>query len=890
MEQRMWSAVRRLSAFIRRDRLDHDLGEEIQLHLELRTQALIERGMTPADAAREARRSFGNVSAVRERSRDEWGGSSIDMLIQDVRYGLRLIRKAPAFSAVAIASLAIGIGASTVLFSVANGLLFRPLQAANPSQLLQLFTSDLDGALYGGSSYPDYKAFQALPVLSGVLASKRARATLSSDDRSDVMNGLLVSGNYFDVLGLMPSRGRFFAPDENRTPGTHPVVVLGHDAWRRRFNADPEITGRAIELNGQPFTVIGVGPPRFVGTSIEDIADFFVPAMMQEAILPGADLLRDRRYRAFRILARLKAGVTPPEATAALRVVAADLLRQDPAAWRDRNGRGRVVTVLPETEARFVGAPPGSVTFIFGSVIAGVVMLLVIACVNVATVLLARATVRGKEIAVRLAMGASRRRVIRQLLTECALLATVGGVLGLTIAQAAAAAFSHVRPAEVPSLDLTLDSRILLFSIGASLLTVVFFGLAPALQTTRPDLNAELKGTARTVRVRGARFGLRAGLVVIQVALSLALMMGAVLMLRSAHAGRTENPGFRRDDVLNVGIDVSTIADRQAARARFYEQAVRTASALPGVERVALAGLVPMDGSNSQTTLRIADGRSPVSTSPDINIVGAGYFALLDIPVRQGREFTTADRASSLPVAVVNETMAQQFWNGDPVGHAFTDERTGEQVHIVGVVRDLRHRSFGEDPRPMVYFCAAQRPRPRMTLHVRTTLPPGVIAATLQRVLHDIDRAAGLTRAETMDEFFARVTLPQRLTALGAMVTAVLELSLAVMALYGVIAFAASQRRREIGLRMALGASSRSVIALVMREGLLLTAVGVAVGVGVGPLGGIALSSILIGIGSADPVSLGSAALMIVIVGAVASYLPARRALRVDPSTALRSE
>jgi predicted permease len=361
-------------------------------------------------------------------------------------------------------------------------------------------------------------------------------------------------------------------------------------------------------------------------------------------------------------------------------------------------------------------------------------------------------------------------------------------------------------------------------------------------------------------------------------------------MLRSAHAGRTEDPGFRRHDVLSVALDLSTVPDRDGAHARFYQDAVRSAAALPSVERVALAALVPLDGSNSQVTFQVAGSRSPISTSPDINIVGPGYFALLDIPVTQGREFTATDRRSSPPVAVVNETMARAFWNGDPVGKALTDERTGEHLHVVGVVRDLRHRSFAEEPTPMVYFCAEQRSRARMTLHVRTSVPPRAIAPALHRVLHEIERSAGLTPVETMTEYFDRVTLPQRLGAAAAMAVAGLELALVVMALYGVIAFAASQRRREIGLRMALGASSRSVMALIMREGLLLTVAGVVLGVGLALLAGAALRSLLIGIGPADPVSFGGGVLVLLLVGAVASYVPARRALSVDPSTALRSE
>ena len=809
----------------------------------------------------------------------------LSALIQDLRYGLRLIRRAPAFSAVAIASLAIGIGASTVAFSFLNTVVFRPLPAASPEQLIQVFTSDSSGKFYGGSSYADYEDFRALPPFRGLLASARTEATFSNPERSEVVSGLLVSANYFDILGLQPARGRFFRSEETLTPAAEPVVVISHDAWRRRFGTDPRMIGHVIELNGRPFTVIGIGPPRFVGTSLEHVADFFVPAMMQNLLSPGSDLLRNRRQRTFTILGRLRPGRTLIEANAALRVVAADLYRQDPAAWRDQAGRGRVVTAVPEVEARFAGAGPGTVMGLVTAVIAGVVALLAIACVNVATVLLARATTRRKEIAVRLAIGASRGRVIRQLLNECSLLAAAGGAIGLTIAQAVAALFLRFRPDEAPAFDLSLDYRIFLFSAGASLVTVVFFGLAPALQTTRPDLNAELKDTTRPVRVRGFRFGLRSGLVVIQVALSLAFVIGAALMLRSSHAGRTRDPGFRRDGVFSIGINLSTIPDRRV-RARFYQEATRSVAAIPGVDRVALAGLVPMDGSNSQTTIRMPWG----STSPDINEVGPGYFALLDIPVKQGREFNSVDGESSPRVAVVNETMAQRAWHGDAVGKAFTDERTNELFQVVGVVGDLRHRSFAEDPIPMVYFCAAQRSRQKMTLHVRTSVPPRVIAPAVQKSLHEIDRSAGLGLAETMSEYVDRVTLPQRLSAGAALATGGLELTLAVMALYGVIAFAASQRRREIGLRMALGASSRSVIALIMREGLLLTGVGVVLGVGIALAAASTLGSMLIGVGPADPVSFTGAALLILLVGAAASYIPARSASSVDPSTALRSE
>ena len=827
------------------------------------------------------------VAAIRERARDARGGSVIGALMTDLRYGVRMIRKAPGVSVVAIASLAVGIGASTILFSVANAVLFRPIHAARSEQVLQLFTSNMDGSRYGSSSYADYEAFRDLPVFTGLLASTRATATVSESDRRDVVDGLLVSANYFDVLGLHPARGRFFRPEEGRT-GSEAVVVLSHTAWQRRYAAAEATLGRVIELNGHSFTVIGVAPLGFAGTSIEHAADFFVPATMQHVISPGADLLGDRRARVFRVYGRLGPGVSLRQAEAALGVTAAQLLEHDPAAWRDQNGRGRATTLLPEIEARFVGAPAGSVLVLFSSVIAGIVTLLAIACVNVATVLLARASTRRKEIAVRLAIGASRRRLLCQLLTECALLTAAGGALGLAIAQAVAALFVRFRPDGVPPFDLTLDPRILLFSLAASVLTVVLCGLAPALQTTRPDVNAELKDTTRSVRVRGWRFGLRSGLVVTQVALSLALVTGSALMLRSLQAAQTEDPGFRRGGVLSVALDLSAIPDRDGAHSRVYDAAVRAVAALPGVERVALAALVPLDGANRQTMLQIAGDGSPISTAPDVNVVGPGYFALLDIPVTRGREFISADGRTSPGVAVVNERMAREYWDGDALGRVLTIERTGESLQIVGVVRDLRHRSFGEEPKPMVYFNAAQRPGARMTLHVRSAAPALAIGPAIHGVLRDTDRAAGITPAETMTVYFERVTLPQRLSAAGAMALSVLELALVVMALYGVIAFAASQRTREIGVRIALGATTRSVLVLIMREGLLLTAIGVMFGLGLAVVAGAGLSSLLVGIGPVDPVSFGAAVVAVLLVGAAASYAPARRALGVDPSSALR--
>ena len=811
-------------------------------------------------------------------------------MTHDIRYGLRMLGRSRAFTAVAIASLAAGIGLSTIVFSFANSFLLRPIHAANPSQIVQLFTSDFDGPSFGASSYPDYEDIRdRTPAFSGLLASTRARATLSDGRRRDLVAGVLVSGNYFDVLGLRPSAGRFFRPEENATPNTHPVVVLSHEAWQRRFASAPDIAGRTVTLNGHAFTVIGVGPPQFSGTSIEQAAEFFAPVMIESLVTPDAGTLRDRRARRFTMFGRLKPDSTLREAGAALRVVAAQLAIEDAGAWHDRAGRGRTITVLPELEARFADAPSGTVLWIFSSVIACVVVLLGIACVNVATVLLARATTRRKEIAVRLAMGASRWRLVRQLLTECALLAGAGGALGVLFAQWTAALFGRFRPDEAPPFDLTIDYRIVMFGIGASLLTVLLCGLAPALQSTRPDVNAELRDAARTARRRRYRIGLRDGLVIVQVAVSLTLIVGAALLFRSFLASRTHDPGFRREGVLNVEIDLSTLPD-PAAQARFYREAVESSAGLPGVERVALAALVPLNGSNRSTTVSINHDGSTTSTSPDINVVGPGYFALLDIPVVQGREFTASDRDGAPKVAVVNESMARAFWQGRAIGEVFRDESLKATVEIVGIVRDLRHRSLDEEPRPMIYFSADQRYHRRMTMHLRGSAPVSSMGAAVQTLLHDMHPVAGVMAPRSMTDYMNVVTMPQRIGSIGAAAAGALELGLAVMALYGVIAFATAQRTREIGVRMALGATNAAIARLIMRDGLRLGGLGVALGVLASLVAGPLLQSVLVGVGAADPLSFAAAAAFLLLVTAIASYLPARRALRVDPSVALRAE
>jgi predicted permease len=810
---------------------------------------------------------------------------------QDLRYGLRLIAKSRGFTAVAVLSLGIGIGAATILFSFANAFLFRPLYADQGHDLVEVFTSSARGSLYNGNSWLDYQDYAAQAgVFSGLAAFDGARASFSDSDRPDMVQGMIVSGNYFEVLGLKPALGRFFLPGEADAAASQPVVVLGHDMWARRFNADPAILGRAVGLNGHASTVIGVAPPGFGGTSFDYSASFFVPATMEALMRPDERFVPSRGGRIFSLLGRLKPGMSISQAQAALDLLAAQLHRAYPEDWKSADGRGRRITVLPELEARHATAGLGMVRWLFLSVMAGVLTLLGIACVNVATVLMARASTRRKEIAVRLALGASRGRIVRQLLTECALLAVAGGALGVWIAHSGGRLFERFRMDGMPPFDLTLDVRILVFAIGASALTVILFGLAPALQTTKIGVNAELKGMAPALRVRRLRIGLRDGLVVTQVAVSLVLTVVAGLLLRSVYESRTADPGFRRDDIVNIGVDLSTLPGGPDAHAAFYREAVDAVKALPGVDGVALAGLVPLSGSNMQYEFLLGAGDDATRILPYVNVVGPGYFRMLDIAVRSGREFTGADVNGGPPVALVNDVMAQRYWQGAALGKTLRVEETGETVDVVGVVRGVADMDFNGEVRPMVFLCAGQRYRARMTLHVRSEAPASAIGPALERALHEINRTAALTPARTMHDHIAFATLGQRIGGAGAAATGVLELSLAIMALYGVIAYSAAQRMREIGLRMALGAPAASVTRLVMHHGLVLSAVGVAIGGVVAIAMGPALQSLLIGVSPLDPATLVLSMLLMIGAGTAASYLPARRAMRVDPMTALRAE
>ncbi len=887
MLTRFSTVVRRVIARLRRDRLEDELREEIEGHIELRRQQLIEDGADPSRAGQDARRAFGNVTRVREHAREMWTLSALDALGQDLRYGLRMIAKGPGFSAVAVVSLAVGIGSATVLFSFANAWLFRPLPVADPEHLVEVFTGSSGGAPRGGSSYPDFEDFRGSGVFAGLAASMRVRATLTDAERADMFHGLLVSGDYFDVLGLRPFRGRFFQKDES--PDADPVVVLSHDAWQRRYGGDNSVIGSTIRINARPFTLIGIGPPRFSGPGFDHAAEFFVPVMMLGAIGSGdSDVLRDRRSRAFTLLGRLADGVTVTEADAALRVLSAQLFRQYPVEWANRAGRARSVTIMRELDAR---ARPGEAMGVLGAMIAAVVLLVGIACVNVATVLLARAATRRKEMALRLALGASRPRVVRQLLTECALLAVAGGALGLLLAQTSAALFARFRPNEAPAFDLTVDYRVALFSAATSMLAVLFFGLAPALQTTRADVTREMKDREPVVRTRRFRFGLRDVLVVVQIATSLVLVLGAALMVRSLRAVGTEDLGFRRYGIVNVAVDLSTSASRGPDLSEaFVRDALRAVKGLPGVQTAAFAGLVPLDGSTRHHGIEVQLAGRTVTESVDVNSVSSGYFRMLELPLVQGREFGDVDRAGSPPVAVINEAMAARFWGTSALGSTFRDPDTGDTIEVVGIVRDFRHRFFTESPRPMAWFPVSQQPVQRGTLHIVTQEAPAAIGPALRDVLRTLEPAMGLQGPATMQDYVEFVTLPQRISGGAAAALGLLELGLAAMALYGVIAFTVARRTREIGIRVALGASSRSVARMIMRDGLVLAVSGIVLGVLASFAAAPAFASLLIGIGPADPVSVGVAAVVILLVAATASYVPARRALRVDPSVALRTE
>ncbi|PYT00735.1 MAG: hypothetical protein DMF65_08325 [Acidobacteria bacterium] len=819
----------------------------------------------------------------------------METLLQDLRYGLRTIRNKPGFAAVAVLTLALGIGANTAIFSVVNSVLLRSLPYSDAQRLVKLYTgTDPSAQPTGPLSYQDLLDYRAqAQTLEYVTASQSVGTVMSvGGDEPERVRGVEVMADLFPALGARAARGRVFTREEDAAGGPA-VVVISDGFWRRRFGADRSVVGREVKIGlaGRSVTVIGVMPPGFKFPPDEaEAIDYYTPFVTEQARVDPASL-NNRSNISFPVVAKLKPGVSLEQAAAEVTAIAGRLAAQYP----DSDARRRVRLVSLHED--LVGDFRTSLLVLLGAV--GFVLL--IACANVANLLLARAASRSKEMAIRTALGAGRVRIIRQLLTESLLLALAGGGLGLLLAVWGVDALIRLSPASVPRLEETsLDARVLLFTLAVSFATGVVFGLAPALQASRPDLAGSLKEGGRTGTAGGARNRVRGALVVAEVALSLVLLVGAGLLVRSFVRLVHTDPGYSPERVLalRVALNTAKFADEDS-RAAFYSRAVESVRALPGVESASVTRLLPLGPIDTFRTFNIA-GRPPFTPgerhSARNYTIGPNYFRVMSIPVLHGRAFTDADTKTSPPVMVVNEAFAKIFFGGaEPLGQRIIlDDENDHPLpprEIVGVVRSVRYERLNDEERPEFYVPYRQSPEAVMEVVVRSSASDAAaLAPAVRNAVKGVDPNLLIWETRTMDELVGRSVAPQRFNVALLAVFACVAMLLAAVGIYGVISYAVTQRTHEIGIRMALGAQTRDVLRMVVGQGMMLTLAGIALGLA----GAFALtrvmSNLLYGVSATDPPTFVAVPLLLVLVALVACLVPARRATKVDPTVALRYE
>jgi predicted permease len=816
----------------------------------------------------------------------------METLWQDIRFGFRILFKSPAFTIVAALSLALGIGANTAVFSIINASLLKPLPVEEPERLASVFTTDTKNPGNLPTSHLNYVDYRDQnQVFSGLLAYTFAQVSLTRGETTEPVFGLVVSGDYFDVLGVKAAMGRTFMPDEDKTPGAHPVVVLSHGLWQRSFGGDTNLVGKTISLNRHDFTVVGIVPEGFSGTDLGPGPDLWVPMMMHEQAQPGFDWYNERRGLFLNLIGRLKPGVSVSQAQASLKIFAGQLAQSFP-----KDNEGRSAKIVPLLQARIDPDGSGQLLLASGVMMAVVALVLLIACANIANLLLARASARRKEIAMRLALGAGRARLIRQLLTESLVLSLVGGVVGFLAAFWAKnllSSFDPVGGGPNASPVATLNFRVLGFTLLVSLLSGVIFGLAPALQASKPDLVLTLKGETSAPIRRAFGFNLRKALVVIQVALSLVSLISAGLFVRSLRNAQAINPGFITDHILLAGFNLGREGMAKPQGVSFQRQLVERVAALPGVQAVTIASSRPFGGGILRSVF--LEGQAPMPNGRGVlvqlNNVGLRFFETLGVTLLQGRDFSEQDGESAPQVVIINETMARRFWpNQGAIGKRF--RFFGEEFYreVVGVARDTKYNGLTEANTPFIYVPLLQNYAGAGTLHVRATGDAAQITAAVRGVAKELAPNLPLLNVETLSDRIDQSLDGQRSQTRLLAFFGLLALLLSSIGIYGVMAYSVAQRTREIGIRMALGARSQNVLSLVVRQGMALVMGGVALGL----IGAFAVTrligSLLFGVTAADPATFVAASLLLVGVAALAGYLPARRATKVDPLIALRHD
>ncbi|HXJ91377.1 MAG TPA: ABC transporter permease [Terriglobia bacterium] len=908
---------RRVKFLFQRGQFQRDLDEEMRHHLELGARTHAEAGESPEESRFAAQRELGNALRLREESRDMWGWTLLETLLQDLRYGLRQLGRAPGLTAVVVLSLALGIGANTAIFSVINAAMLRMLPVQNPERLVQIGFqgrhSDNGESFAGQSfSYPLYKELREQnQVFTGISAfnywdSFNAYPVGSGTGGSgEPVKGQLVSANFFSVLGVNAVVGRTFAPDEDKGAGAHPVAVISYALWSRLFARDPAAIGKKLAIEGLPFTIIGVAPAHFSGVNPGRNCDVWAPVSMQPLVAPSEyDLLTSKDTNWLTLMARLKPGVSSEQARAGLDVPYQRLLHElDTSGWSQQqrnNFFSRRVVLLPAAQGtNYLREEFARPLFLLMGMVA---LVLLIACANVANLLLARASVREREIAIRLALGAGRHRLIRQLLTESVMLALMGGALGVLFAYwgspvlVALMAQGHSQV----TLDVHPDLPVLGFTLLIAVVTGLAFGLAPALRATRTRETLSVQAGSRHLTVSRAGRNLGRVLVVSQVALSLVMIVGAGLLVRTFRNLETLDPGFSRDRILLFGLDPTKAGYKDERAAQLRKQIQERIEQVPGVRSASFSFLTPISGGGWDNNAEYVEGYTPrpgENTDVYINAVGTRFFQTLGIPLILGRDFGEQDQAGSTLYMVINQTMARRFFAGrNPIDkHVQLGPWSGRQgCEIIGVVGDSKYLSLRERVPLTTYINVAQLPPamgPRgVTFEVSSAVPPMSLVPQVRNLLQSIDSRLSASDVNTLAEQVDSSLYQEKLVSALSTFFGVLALALACIGLYGVMAYAVARRTNEIGVRMALGAQRSRILQMVLREALLLAVIGVVIGLPAAWAATRSISSMLYGLNPADPVTILVATFLMAAVAGLAGYVPARRAARVDPMVALRYE
>ncbi|MBS1804364.1 MAG: ABC transporter permease [Acidobacteria bacterium] len=905
-------SARRLRTLRRRDQLDSDLEEEIQLHLHLREQQLIDRGMSPSEAPHAARLRFGNATRVKEKSHMAWSSEILHDLVQDVAYGTRALLRSPVLTTVAIISLALGIGANTAIFSLLDAVLLRSLPVRDPGQLVLLGTGSDDGI---GNSIADselysYPFYRQLQKRNSVFSDVAAIFSMTNDvhgfivsksdqvnSESELMHVVLVSGSYFPLLGVKAQFGRALEESDDTSQGEHPVAVISQSFWKRAFASDPDILGRKVKLGSAFFTVVGVAPGEFFGTKVGESPDIWVPASMTKSVPPGWDFYNGNFTQCMNIIGRLKPGASMDAATSNVNL----LLQQITRGFSDADLSVKNIQKLDRVKVPLTPVSTGlsSVRREFSQplkILMGVVVLvLLIACANIGNLLLARSTSRARELSVRQALGARRSRLVRQLLTESLLLAMAGGAAGVALGAGAVHLLLRMSSdgPDAMSVEAGLDLRVLGFTCAVTILTALLFGTVPAFRATRLRLTDSLK-EGRASSNTSAKNPLAKALVIAQVSLSLVLMVGAGLFLRTLVNLNSIDPGFNRQGVLRLNIDSQStgMKDNDPRLTAMFQEIESRVSAIPGVKAASFSAFTFREGSwNEAMLVPGMPGNENIGVHQ--NVVGDGYFATMQIPLLAGRTFNRSDVANSQRVAVISEHIAQTlFPPGNPIGRHFTIHDDGKDIdhEVIGIVKDVKFSDLREKTKNVNYLSYRQRSWGFGDFEVRYSGDFDAISHAVQQTIHSINRSVPIMNVTTLDEQVARTMTNQRLVAQLSTFFGLLAAFLSCIGIYGVMSYTMSRRTNEIGLRIALGADRGNVRWLVMRETLLLVSGGILVGIPIAMAGKRLIESMLYGLQGTELVSLALSVLSLLAVAVVAGFIPAHRASKVDPMVALRYE